>query len=354
MEPDSQRGTLGITFRLYVNEPNMELPTYVQIEPVGQCNLRCEMCPIQFRRDGPPYGPLAFMSWETFTSLLGGFPALKRLHLQGLGEPMMHPRFFDMVRYACDRGIEVTTNTNLTLLNETRARQLLASGLETLYFSIDGSTAATYERIRKRARFDRVVGNVERLLDMRARAGANHPGLRIVMVIMRQNLHELPELVKMAGAWSAEEMFVQHLSHDFGEPTLPEEYRPLREYIAEQSLAYEDQDRIERYFGEARKTAEAIGLKLRLPRTTPKRYAAGTRGRERCDWPWTGAYISYEGYMMPCCMVATPDRANFGKVTDHTLESVWNGPEYNAFRERLDSDTPPDICESCSLYWGTF
>ncbi len=33
----------------------MELPTYVQIEPVGQCNLRCQMCSIQFRQDGPPY-----------------------------------------------------------------------------------------------------------------------------------------------------------------------------------------------------------------------------------------------------------------------------------------------------------
>jgi MoaA/NifB/PqqE/SkfB family radical SAM enzyme len=30
------------------------LPRFVQIEPVGQCNLRCQMCPIQFRTDGPP------------------------------------------------------------------------------------------------------------------------------------------------------------------------------------------------------------------------------------------------------------------------------------------------------------
>ena len=41
----------------------MELPTYLQIEPVGQCNLRCQMCAIQFRQDGPPYGPLAFMAF---------------------------------------------------------------------------------------------------------------------------------------------------------------------------------------------------------------------------------------------------------------------------------------------------
>ncbi len=128
----------------------------------------------------------------------------------------------------------------------------------------------------------------------------------------------------------------------------------MREYIAEQSLVHEDPERIERYFNEARQLAETLGVKLRLPRTTPKRHAAGTPGRERCDWTWTGAYISYEGYMMPCCMVSTPDRLNFGKVTDHALTSVWNGKEYNNFREQLDSEDPPEICRSCSLYWGMF
>ena len=42
------------------------LPTYAQLEPVGQCNLRCQMCAIQFRQDGPPYGPPAFMAFERF------------------------------------------------------------------------------------------------------------------------------------------------------------------------------------------------------------------------------------------------------------------------------------------------
>ena len=34
-------------------DKHMQLPHFIQIEPVGQCNLRCQMCPIQFRRDGP-------------------------------------------------------------------------------------------------------------------------------------------------------------------------------------------------------------------------------------------------------------------------------------------------------------
>ena len=81
----------------------MQLPTSLQIEPVGQCNLRCQMCAIQFRQDGPPYGPLAFMAFEDFTALIDGWTGLQDLHLQGLGEPMMHPRFFDMVAYAAAR-----------------------------------------------------------------------------------------------------------------------------------------------------------------------------------------------------------------------------------------------------------
>src|SRR5436190_20091317 len=139
----------------------MKLPTYVQIEPVGQCNLRCQMCAIQFRQDGPPYGPPAFMAFDAFTRTIDQLVSLEELHLQGLGEPMMHPRFFDMVAYAAAKGIKVTTNSNLTLLNARRAERCVQSGLDCLHISIDGAQAATYERIRVRGRFERVVNNLQ-------------------------------------------------------------------------------------------------------------------------------------------------------------------------------------------------
>src|SRR5690242_10087223 len=136
-------------------------PRYVQFEPVGQCNLRCQMCPIQFRRDGPPHGPPAFMPYAAFTRLIDELADVDELHLQGLGEPLMHPRFFDMVAYAAARGIRVTTNSNVTLLTARRAARCVASGLDTLYISLDAVTPATYERIRVRARWERVARNVE-------------------------------------------------------------------------------------------------------------------------------------------------------------------------------------------------
>src|SRR4051812_11535733 len=138
--------------------------TYAQFEPVGQCNLRCQMCPIQFRQDGPPYGPPAFMKYEVFTSLIEQMPHLRELHLQGLGEPMMHPRFADMVGFATRRGVQVSTNSNLTLMNPVRAERCITSGLHTIYVSIDGASPEVYERIRVRARLERVLNNVRLVL----------------------------------------------------------------------------------------------------------------------------------------------------------------------------------------------
>ncbi len=337
-----------------MNLPTLALPRFLQIELVGQCNLRCQMCPIQFRRDGPPHGPLAFMAFDTFTSLVDQFPDLEELQLQGLGEPMMHPRFFDMVRYASDKGIKVGTNSNMTLLNPVRAERCVRCGLADLHVSIDGASAATYERIRVRAHFDRVVANVELLQGTKRRLGSASPRLRMIVVAMRQNLHEFPDLVRLARKLGIEAIFVQHLCHDFGESSLPAQYKPMRSFVDEQTLLHEDPARIEECFAQARRLAQELGVDLRLPLTRPRLHPPGTPGPERCDWPWRGAYVSYQGLAMPCCMVATPDRIHFGNMATEGAAEIWNSAAYHQFRAELSSEMPPEVCRSCAIYSGTF
>jgi radical SAM protein with 4Fe4S-binding SPASM domain len=332
----------------------MELPRFLQVEPVGQCNLRCQMCPILFRRDGPPHGPVAFMDFEKYLLVLDQFPDLEELQLQGLGEPMMHPRFFDMVKAAAERGIQVGTNTNATLLNARRAELCVTSGLANIHISIDGATAETYERIRVRSHFDRVIHNVEGLVAARGQLESRTPRIRMVVVAMRQNLHEFPDLVRLAHRLGIDSVFVQHLCHDFGESSLPAQYEPMRDFVDEQTLIDEDPGRVKRFFTEARAVAKELGVDLRLPRTKPRPHPPGTPGPQRCDWPWRGAYVSYQGLAMPCCMVATPDRIQFGNMAEQGVEAVWNGGAYEAFREALSSDRPPEVCRSCAIYSGTF
>jgi hypothetical protein len=36
------------------------------------------------------------------------------------------------------------------------------------------------------------------------------------------------------------------------------------------------------------------------------------------------------------------------------MAEVWNDPSFAAFRDRLDSDDPPELCRSCAVYNGTF
>jgi radical SAM protein with 4Fe4S-binding SPASM domain len=332
----------------------MQLPKFLQVEPVGQCNLRCQMCPIQFRHEGPPYGPPAFMDFDRFTQLLEQLPDLEQLQLQGLGEPMMHPRFFDMVERAVGRGIKVSTNTNATLFNSRRAERCVTSGLDEIHVSIDGATAETYERIRVRARFDRVIANIQGLVATRRRLGQGHPRIRMVVVAMRRNLRELPELVKLAHRLEIDTVFVQHLCHDFGESSLPDHYRPMREFVDGETLLAEDPAQVAHTFAEARRMASELGVELRLPRTQPRLHPPGTPGPKRCDWPWRGAYVGYQGLAMPCCMVATPDRVQLGNMIEQGVDAVWNGEAYQDFRAALSSETPPEVCRSCSVYSGTF
>jgi MoaA/NifB/PqqE/SkfB family radical SAM enzyme len=324
------------------------LPSFVQIEPVGTCNLRCRMCPVHLRSDAEGAPPL--MPFDAFRRLLAQFPALTELHLQGLGEPMMHPRFFDMVRYAADRGIRVSTNSNLTLLTPARADLAIASGLHEISVSIDAATPETYAWIRVGANLGKVLRNLDRLLSSRARAGSDLPHVRIVMVLMRSNLCELAPMVRLTHQTGANVLFVQQLCHDFGETRLPLAYLSMRQFIDGEALGEPDRPAMERAYAEARAEAGRLGVTLRLPRPT----ARESGNRQRCDWPWRGAYISHGGEAMPCCMVATPERAPMGNMVREGVHHVWNGAAYAGIRDGLAGGTPAEICRSCALYKGTF
>lgn len=337
--------------------PGLALPGFVQIEPVGQCNLACRMCPVAYRDTGEAggRGPPALMDFDVFCRLLEQFPALTLLQLQGLGEPMLHPRFFDMVRHAVAHGITVTTNSNLTALSERRAEECVTSGLARLHVSLDAAGKAAYEYIRAGARYEQVLRNLRRVMHARRRLASASPEVHLVAVAMRRNLRELPGLVRLARDEGVDGLSVQHLCHDFTEPTLPDRYVPMRQFVDAETLAGEDRSVVARWFGEARRLAGELGVALRLPNESNLfQTREGDDRRSRCDWPWRGAYLSYKGDAMPCCMVSTPDRMNFGNVAREGVGAVWDNAAYRAFRAQLASDEPPEICRGCALYRGAF
>jgi radical SAM protein with 4Fe4S-binding SPASM domain len=239
-------------------------------------------------------------------------------------------------------------------MTERHAAHCVARGLDTIHVSIDGADAASYEAIRIRARFAKVLRNLRRLMKAKAAAASALPHVKMVAVVMQGNLAQLTELVRLASEEGVESLSVQHLCHDFGESSLPEQYKPMRQFIDGQTLASADSSQVKQHFDAARAEAARLNIALRLPNTEPKTYAPDVPGRQRCDWPWRGAYVSYDGKAMPCCMVATPDRIHFGNMAHDGVATVWNNSAYTAFREQLSSARPPEVCRSCAIYSGTF
>jgi radical SAM protein with 4Fe4S-binding SPASM domain len=329
------------------------LPTELQVEITSACNLRCAMCLVSYR---PPVNKVTgAMAPEMFAALVDSLPELRRLTLQGLGEPLLSPYLLDMVRRVKARGIVVGFNSNATLLSRRMAAELVAAGLDWLHVSLDGASAPTFEGIRAGADFDRVVANLAGLVAAKRAAGSATPWVRAVFVAMRRNVAELPDLVRLLARIGVDELRVQNLSHTFSDTDPAGRYAGIRRFTAREALwtgAGGDADAVRRAFQAARAAADEHGLLLRLPRLapTPVRRDSGPG----CTWPWDAAYVTSAGVVQPCCMVMGDDRIALGRLDEQSFPEIWYGEPYREFRRRLAADQPPDVCRGCALYHRTF
>jgi radical SAM protein with 4Fe4S-binding SPASM domain len=331
-----------------------ELPRELQVEITGACNLRCRMCLVRYR---PPIDRISgSFGFDDFTRLVDSNPRLERLTLQGLGEPLLVPHLVDMVEYAASRGVSVGFNTNGTLLTRAKAERLILAGLAWLHVSLDGASAVTYEGIRDGARFERVVANIAGLAEAKAALGTARPDLQIVFVAMRDNVGELPELVRLAARVGVPDVWVQNLSHSFSDTDPAGSYAEIRSFAAVQALGGDGRAELPAaaVFAEARRVAGELGITLRLPRLTAAPADDRPLGQPGCDWPWTSSYVTHDGKVQPCCMVMGSDRVELANLQTESFAAAWHGAAYREFRAALLTGDPPAVCRGCSSYLRTF
>jgi radical SAM protein with 4Fe4S-binding SPASM domain len=292
---------------------------------------------------------------ELFHRLLGELPGLRRLTLQGLGEPLLSPYLPEMIAAAVRRGVTVGFNSNATLLTARRAAELVASRVDWLHVSLDGASPATYEAVRDGATFGTVVANLAGLVRAKRDAGSATPWIRVVFVAMRDNVAELPDLVRLLAGIGVDELHVQNLSHSFSDADPAGRYDDIRAFTAGQALwTGADADRAGAAFADATRAAGEHGLRLRLPVTGVPGGAPGLPDGRGCSWPWDAAYVTSAGVVQPCCMVMGDDRVSLGSLAERGFAEIWHGPAYREFRRRLTTADPPEVCRGCSLYRNAF
>jgi radical SAM protein with 4Fe4S-binding SPASM domain len=147
-------------------------PSYFEIETVNACNARCPMCTIDDwdRRDGLMSDAL----FEKIADEIGAHSGVvKRVALYRDGEPLMDKKLAAKVAALKGRGVKrVGISTNAALLTEEKAEALLRAGIDEVLLSVDSLKPSVYEAIRVRLKFDEVMANCLRFIELRDKLGS--------------------------------------------------------------------------------------------------------------------------------------------------------------------------------------
>ena len=133
----------------------------IYVEPTNRCNLSCVTC-IRHSWD-EPHGE---MDWSVYQALIDGlvdFPGAKTIAFAGMGEPLLHGQFPEMVRLAHARGLRTEMTSNAMLLTPSLAERLIDAGLDQFTVSIDGASNEAHGAIRPGASLEEITDNVRKL-----------------------------------------------------------------------------------------------------------------------------------------------------------------------------------------------
>jgi MoaA/NifB/PqqE/SkfB family radical SAM enzyme len=325
-----------------------ENPVCLYLETTNRCNLLCTTCPRTFEELEPP----SDMSWELFTSIVDQFPKIERVVLHGVGEPMMVAELPKMVKYLKDRGVYVLFNTNGTLMREKKSRELIEAGLDEMRISLDAAEPKAFEIVRGRDLFDRIVRNVKNFIAIKKQMGAAKPRLSLWLTGLRETLEQLPAFIRLANDIGVPEVHLQRLvyfeNNQFGLA------RP-------ESSLFEKRDSEEgKSLLEAEKVAAELGVFFDAsgaaePETSLRRLDGDTPW-SLCRRPWSLMYFTAHGRALPCCIAPFSmhgyENFTLGDARTTPLREIWNGSEYQSFREGLLGDDPPKACAGCGLRWS--
>ncbi|MEO1056381.1 MAG: radical SAM protein [Actinomycetota bacterium] len=184
-------------------------PRHLQVEITTRCNLTCVMCPhglpggMTMKRDAPD--PIV-------DSVLELIDDVDELCPTGIGEPMMAPRFWDIVdRLAGRSSPGLTFHTNGILLTQKNVDRLTRAPIKRVNVSVDAATEPTYRQVRG-SEIERTLDGIRRLVAATATVPKPvHPQIIMSMVLMRQTVAEAPAFVELAHGLGVNRVYFEHL-----------------------------------------------------------------------------------------------------------------------------------------------
>lgn len=288
-------------------------PAFISVEPADFCQLKCPECPVG--RSGRSSGTK--IDSEFFRNYIDELKnELFHIIFYFQGEPLLNGNLHVLINYAHKAKIFTSTSTNAQLLNSERAKELVLSGLDKLIVSIDGTTQEVYEQYRKGGKLIKAIEGVQHINDWKRELKSKTPLVELQFIVLKTNQQQMKEMRMLARSLKADRLvFKSAQLYDFenGHGLLTD----FRKYA--------------RY----KKTDEGTyRVKNKLP--------------NRCLRLWSGAVISANADLIPCCY--DKDGAHsFGSIADTSFSAVWHGGKANEFRKSLLFNRKQhEMCRNCT------
>lgn len=298
----------------------MNLPYHAHIEPTTYCNIKCENCindTVQAERRG-------HLSINTLKDILKMMPFIRDISLLGLGEPLMNPEILDMLGLIKSKGIACRIATNGILLDKIDIMKLLNS-IDQCIISFDAATKEKFEEVRKGSDFDRIIKNIKDIVNIKNK-NKIPTEISFHTVITKNNLEEVLSIPEVAAKLGIDRLrFVMAVQYT---PKIPNPKSQISNQEIERELMKTLNDRCKRY---------NLGFSFT---TSEKKF-------QTCWWPNGGIYVTYDGFITPCCLRMDPIVYNFGNIFKNSVDEIFSGEKYQGFRMSFKEGRVPDICSTC-------
>jgi len=298
----------GIQLKLRIS------PSFISIEPANFCNLECPECPVSGR---------ASIVKKSKTNVIDALKWIDELKANLFhiifyfqGEPFLNDALFEMIKYAHNAKIYTSISTNGHYLSPENAKKIVDAGLDKLIVSIDGSTQETYEKYRVGGVLNKVCQGVRNVVEYKKSSKSITPIIEIQFIVFKTNEHQLGEIKLLAKELDADKIaFKTAQLHDFenGNPFLT-----------------------------------TINKYARYKKAAGGKYVLKNKQPNHCWRLWSGAVITTNGDVLPCCFDKTAENS-FGNLQNNSFINIWKNKTASNFRERiLQNRKQFEMCRNCT------
>jgi SynChlorMet cassette radical SAM/SPASM protein ScmF len=309
----------------------------------NSCNLACRHCWITPRWVNGDPDPGDVIDVEALQAAVKEAKplGLSSAKLTG-GEPMLHPRFLEIVDLLSAEGLSLNIETNGTLLTAKVARHLKdESNVSFVALSIDGADAETHDAFRNvEGAFDAALQGLDHL------AEAGFENVQVIMSVHRGNRDQIEDVARLAAAHGAVSLKVSPVTGTGRGATMHERG---------EALGFDERlDLVSFVYGELRPRLRSEGLSIRLVLNTPLALMPIDEIMRRHGRTGDCGVLSIlgilgSGEIVLCGVGRTVPELVYGCLGEDSIRDIWlSHPTILELRRLLaDAESYPGICGDC-------